>query len=711
MAQAAPPIDAGTVLAERYRLDGLLGRGGMGEVWEGRDLRLERAVAIKLILPHRVSDADAVARFLREARAAAALSHPGITTVHDVGQATTAQGPMPFLVMERLHGESLAARLERGALEPEAAADLGAALLEALAVAHGAGIVHRDIKPDNVFLRAPEGRPTLLDFGVARVIDGGDQATLTREGQSVGTPLYMAPEQLTGAPAGPAADLYAVGAMLYEAVTGRPTHRADGYAALVARKLTDEPDLTALRGAVGNGPFFDTVAAALQRDPARRPASATAMAAMLRGDGPGAQAVPPTRSAVAVAETLPSDPQAANASAASTPAGASDTPHRAAAPAAATPGPAGRRRSRVPLALTLVGVLGALIGVAAIAVVATGALGGPGDAPPPPEPPDVDRTDGLRRPEQALRILDRYHHASGADRTLLESPALWKQCVTDLEAALEQPDAPTRWRSALHFCQGMVALQETRTAEAVAQLEEAIRLEPERPDPHVALAHALAAEGHDDRAVAAAHEAARLEPDWWVPVAALGSIHGRLGREDEAIQAYRRALRMAPEEPRVLDSLALTYHAAHMDHEAAEQARRTLALDPDAPWSHLIEAERALERGDATEALASAESTLAVHPRSAAAVLARADGLLALGRETEARESFERVLELVGEEEATGLPEGRLETVRAALARGELPEPRATATRSRPRRRSRPTGRGSSRPPRSHPDDLGGLEL
>ena len=709
---AAPPVALGSVLEGRYRMDTLLGKGGMGAVYLGRDLRLEREVAIKVILPERVADAEAVARFLREARSAAALNHPGIVTIHDVGQAATGEGPMPYLVMERLAGEPLADRLARGVLDPEATAALGGALLDALAVAHRAGIVHRDIKPDNVFLRAPEGMPTLVDFGVARMVDGGTDPTITREGHSVGTPLYMAPEQLRGGRAEAAADLYAVGALLYEALLGRPTYHASTYPELIAKKLLEDPDLTALQG---TGRVGAVVASALSRDPAARPPSAEAMAAQLRGEE--APAVPLTRTAAAYAPTT----QVA------TPPPVSD--HSPTPPSRPVQPP-----RRWPVL-----ALGAAVASALVVGVAW-----PEDDEPIAAPTPV----ASQPPTLALSLIGRFHDASGSDRSLLRSPDLWRQCIADAERSLAQPQVQTRWRAARAFCRGMTALEETRADEAVRHLEEAVALEPGWAVPRVPLAHALAAKGEGDAAIASAHEAARLEPTWWVPAAALGSLHARHGRDDEAIQAYRRAMALAPNESSVVDALALAYHAAAMDEQAAVHSQQALALDPGAPWAHLIEAERALEGGDGAAALRDAEATLAVHPRSPAATLARADAYILLGRDVDALRSYERTLELVGDTEATGLPAGRLAAVRAALEAGSLPAPRAagrtaaaeaaedtvTAGSAERSERTRPGASGSqpsgsqpsraqpsrsqparsrprrARPDRSRPDPLSGID-
>ena len=183
-----------------YRIVSLLGAGGMGEVYRAHDPRLGRDVAIKILPPHRDFDPDAVARFTREARAVAALSHPGILTIHDIGQ----EDGHLFLVTELLEGETLRRRLSRGPLPWRQALDVASAVASGLAAAHARGIVHRDLKPENVFVTS-SGAAKILDFGVAKLVDPQITGTrtspaveLTAPGAAVGTLAYMAPEQLEG---------------------------------------------------------------------------------------------------------------------------------------------------------------------------------------------------------------------------------------------------------------------------------------------------------------------------------------------------------------------------------------------------------------------------------------------------------------------------------------------------------------------------------
>ena len=195
-----------------------LGVGGMAVVYRAEDTTLKREVAIKVLLPHMVRKDELAGRFLREARAAAALDHPGIMKIFDVGAADDATGAPPYIVMELLRGQSLKDFLERaGAPLGEVAAMLGAALADALHAAHQAGVIHRDVKPANVMIRA-DGRPVLCDFGVARLAN--DDAILTQSGLVLGTPVFMAPEQAMAHQADARTDVYSLGATIYQIATG-----------------------------------------------------------------------------------------------------------------------------------------------------------------------------------------------------------------------------------------------------------------------------------------------------------------------------------------------------------------------------------------------------------------------------------------------------------------------------------------------------------
>ncbi|OKH62008.1 hypothetical protein EB73_28715, partial [Mycobacterium sp. SWH-M3] len=222
----------GSVLGNRYELRGVLGRGGMAEVRDGWDTQLSRPVAIKLLYPALAADAGLRRRFEDEARAAAALNHPNVVAIHDSGE----YHGQPFIVMERLPGRSLADEIAAGPMHVERVRAVLAEILSALAAAHAAGILHRDIKPGNVLI-SQTGAAKLADFGIAKT-DGGMH---TQTGQIIGTMGYLSPQRIMGRPATVADDIYAAGVLGYEALTGQQPFRQDNPAAMVRAILDARP--------------------------------------------------------------------------------------------------------------------------------------------------------------------------------------------------------------------------------------------------------------------------------------------------------------------------------------------------------------------------------------------------------------------------------------------------------------------------------------
>jgi len=259
-----------TVIAGRYRLDELLGRGGMSEVWLAEDLELGRRVAIKLLAPN----AD-TARFEREARAVASLAHPNVTQLYDYGNADG----RPYIVLEYMPGGTLEERLRDGKpLPDDGVFAIAAAIAAGLAHAHARGVVHRDLKPANV-LFDEEGRAKLADFGIARMAAG--DGTLTEAGTVLGTAAYISPEQAEGAPASEASDVYSFGVILYRMLTGRlPFESSDPMQLVLQHRDDTPPPIASLRPDAP--PVLESTAnAALAKNPRDRPRDGAALLAEL----------------------------------------------------------------------------------------------------------------------------------------------------------------------------------------------------------------------------------------------------------------------------------------------------------------------------------------------------------------------------------------------------------------------------------------------
>ena len=263
----------GQPIGSRYELETQLGRGAFGSVWRGRVRESGEAVAIKVLLEELANDADVVTRFLRERTALVNLRHRSLVSVRDL----VVEGDVLALVMQLVEGPDLRAYLRgRGVLGPTESALLVADVAEALAVAHAAKIIHRDVKPANVLLKPEEDgyRPLLTDFGIARLADA---PSVTRTSQVVGTPYYLAPEVISGQQPTPAVDVYASGIMFFELMTGRPPFRgSDAMEVFQAHQTQPPPRPDGVSDAI-----WTVIAAALAKDPKQRP-DATGLAARLR---------------------------------------------------------------------------------------------------------------------------------------------------------------------------------------------------------------------------------------------------------------------------------------------------------------------------------------------------------------------------------------------------------------------------------------------
>ncbi len=294
--EPAPPL-VGRLLDGRYRLDRVIARGGMATVYLGTDTRLDRQVAVKVMHRALAEDPDFVARFTREAKAAARVSAPEVVAVHDQG--TDAATGLAYLVMEHVQGITLRRLLmDRGALTPARAVAVLEPVLRALAAAHAAGLVHRDVKPENVLL-SDDGRVKVADFGLARAVETSNLTQTT--GLLIGTVAYLAPEQVEYGVADARSDVYAAGVLLWELLTGTPPYAAESPLSVAYRHVHEDvpPPSTAVGGVP---PALDAlVVRATRRDPEARPRDAGAFLSELRA---AAQGLPPVSEPAGVQPTL-----------------------------------------------------------------------------------------------------------------------------------------------------------------------------------------------------------------------------------------------------------------------------------------------------------------------------------------------------------------------------------------------------------------------
>lgn len=287
----APDLPAGTRI-DRFFVMGVIGRGGMGVVYDARDEELGRRVALKLLHPHHIGEADRRLRFAREAKAAAAVAHPNVARIFEVGDGESGA----YLVLEKLEGTTLRAMLRSGPLPLRTLAGIGAQIARGLAAAHAAGVVHRDLKPENVII-ADDGNAKILDFGLAKTAPSVPEPAaphsdvLTVEGVVLGSPGYMSPEQALGKATSSSTDLFSLGVVLFELATGRrPFEGSTAMESIVATTRDQTPDPRDVRRELPRA-FGRLVQRCLAKDSAQRPSAVDVEAAL----GALHESTPPSR--------------------------------------------------------------------------------------------------------------------------------------------------------------------------------------------------------------------------------------------------------------------------------------------------------------------------------------------------------------------------------------------------------------------------------
>ena len=686
---AVPPVDMTILPCVRgHEVQQVLGHGGMGVVYKAWHLRLNRPVAVKMLLAGPYARREELERFLREAEAVAGLRHPNIVQVYDVGDLDG----RPYFTMEFVEGGNLAQKLAGTPLPTEQTATLLATLADAVQVAHQSGIVHRDLKPANILLTA-DGTPKITDFGLARRLE--DRGGLTLTGSPVGTPSYMAPEQAQGKndTIGPGTDVYALGAILYECLTGRPPFKAESAAETHRQVIYQDPASPRLLNPKVPRDLETICLKCLHKEPERRYASAAALADDLRrfGEGRPIQARPvgwaerswrwgrrkPTAAAllamalafvglasgggvwlleqqaerrVEVAQLdadLRSEIKTAVAQAASLRKGFHFREARELLEQArqrlelAGPDDLRRQVEQAQTDLKLADRLDA-------ARIKSATLAGGVDAPASIESlyVSVFAETGLGREGDDIKAMAASVRESSLSAELIAALDDWASIATGptrrewLLAVAREADQ-NQARNHLRRPQLWTDPDLWKHPEKLAQDLKAAEFSPQ-----LALALSRAAdEFHADAVPLLAAAQARFPQDFWL-TAALGSSLAALDRWDEALGFYRAALALRPDASAAHGCLGCALYKTGRRDEAVRYFEQALHIDPESVLAHGNLAIALHEKGQTNEAMDHFQQALRIDPKSAGVHFNLGTALLAKGQLDDAIDQFQQTLNI-----------------------------------------------------------------
>jgi serine/threonine protein kinase/regulator of sirC expression with transglutaminase-like and TPR domain len=536
-------------MVSHFRVFEAIAVGGMGVVYRAEDVRLGRTIALKLPLPERCVGRDARERFIREGRAAGALDHPNVCAIHEVGESD--EGFL-YLAMTFYSGETLGARLAReGPLPVPQALEIARAIARGLGAAHAAGIVHRDVKPANVML-LPDGGVKVLDFGLAKPRD----LSLTAPRAVMGTVAYMAPEQIRGVAADARADVWALGVVLYEMLTGRRPFDGEADISIAHAIVHDEPVLPSTLRADVPPAVERVVCALLEKERERRPPTSAAVEAMLSEAAQGR--APPWSWRVSL-------------------------------------GPGRRWRSE-----RIVGAVALLLVIAA--AVAARELSRRGSAAPTPAraaaPPPTANAQAL----DFFRRAREYEQRPISQVTLRSARSLYERAL-----ALDSGFALARARLAITNAAlaGAYDRDPTLPARVRADAEAALRARPGLGEAHLALGHALGMIGEEDSALAEFGRAAAAMSTA-EPHNAIASVLRVRGQWTEAIARLEHAVRLDPRDVEVLRTLATSQSRVRRYADAARSWNRVIELAPDDHYAKMIRGHVYLRWAGTAETLAAA---------------------------------------------------------------------------------------------------------